>query len=164
MKESVQAAMSYVQSNSEALGIDPKEFKNYMIHVHFPAASIPKDGPSAGATIATAIASLMRQRAVNKDVAMTGEITLRGHILPVGGIKEKVLAAYRAGIKTVILPSKNKNDLLDIPNEVKRKITFELVETMDEVFKFALLSAMGKTEEEQEAKKKAAASERSRAG
>lgn len=164
MKESVQAAMSYVQSRSEALGIDPKEFKNYMIHVHFPAASIPKDGPSAGATIATAIASLMSQRAVNKDVAMTGEISLRGHVLPVGGIKEKVLAAYRAGIKTVILPSKNKNDLLDIPNEVKRKITFELVETMDEVFKVALLPARGETEEEREAKKKGVANERSRAG
>lgn len=162
MKESVQAAMSYVQSSSESLGIDPEEFKNYMIHVHFPAASIPKDGPSAGAAIATAIASLMSRRPVNKDVAMTGEISLRGHVLPVGGIKEKVLAAYRAGITTVILPAKNKNDLSDLPNEVKRKIKFELVEKMDEVFKFALLGVIG-AEEESEAGKKAVAHERSRA-
>lgn len=147
MRESVQAALTYVQSRAAALGIDPEQF-NAMLHVHFPAAAVPKDGPSAGATIATAIASLMTNKAVNKDVAMTGEITLRGHILPVGGIKEKVLAAYRAGIKTIILPAKNKNDLEDIPPEIKRKITFKLVDTIEEVFDLALIDATKKTVEE----------------
>lgn len=138
MKESVQAALSYVQSQAHSLGINPDQF-NAMIHVHFPAAAVPKDGPSAGTTIATAIASLMSGKPVRKDVAMTGEITLRGHVLPVGGIKEKVLAAYRAGIKTVILPEKNKNDLQDIPNEIKRKITFKLVNNIKEVLHLALM-------------------------
>ena len=140
MRESVQAALTYVQSRATSLGINPDQF-NAMLHVHFPAAAVPKDGPSAGATIATAIASLMTNKPVNKDVAMTGEITLRGHILPVGGIKEKVLAAYRAGIKIIILPAKNKNDLEDIPAEIKRKISFKLVDTIEEVFDLALMDA-----------------------
>ncbi len=147
MRESVQAALTYVQSKAAFLGIDPDQF-NAMLHIHFPAAAVPKDGPSAGATIATAIASLMTNKAVNKDVAMTGEITLRGHILPVGGIKEKVLAAYRAGIKTIILPAKNKNDLDDIPPEIKRKISFKLVDTIEEVFDLALIDETQKTVEE----------------
>ena len=157
MRESVQAALTYVQSRAVSLGINPEQF-NAMLHVHFPAAAVPKDGPSAGATIATAIASLMTDKAVNKDVAMTGEITLRGHILPVGGIKEKVLAAYRAGIKIIILPAKNKNDLEDIPPEIKRKITFKLVDTIEEVFDLALIDTTQKPAEETKANQKIASS------
>ncbi len=157
MRESVQAALTYVQSRATTLGINPDQF-NAMLHVHFPAAAVPKDGPSAGATIATAIASLMTNKPVNKDVAMTGEITLRGHILPVGGIKEKVLAAYRAGIKTIILPAKNKNDLEDIPAEIKRKITFKLVDTIEEVFDLALMDSTQKSVEETKANQKRASS------
>ncbi|MBI4040752.1 MAG: endopeptidase La [Deltaproteobacteria bacterium] len=140
MKESIQAALSYIQSNAEALHISQDDFR-CLIHVHFPAASIPKDGPSAGTAIATAIASLMTKRPFDKTVAMTGEISLRGHVLPVGGIKEKVLAAYRGGIKTIILPEKNKNDLVDIPAEIQRKIQFKLVGHVQEVFDIALLPA-----------------------
>ncbi len=157
MRESVQAALTYVQSRATTLGINPDQF-NAMLHVHFPAAAVPKDGPSAGATIATAIASLMTNKPVNKDVAMTGEITLRGHILHVGGIKEKVLAAYRAGIKTIILPAKNKNDLEDIPAEIKRKITFKLVDTIEEVFDLALMDSTQKSVEETKANQKRASS------
>ncbi|MBI3016763.1 MAG: endopeptidase La [Deltaproteobacteria bacterium] len=159
MRESVQAALTYVQSRAATLGINPDQF-NAMLHVHFPAAAVPKDGPSAGATIATAIASLMTNKPVNKDIAMTGEITLRGNILPVGGIKEKVLAAYRAGIKTIILPAKNKNDLEDIPAEIKRKISFKLVDTIEEVFDLALMDvtidSTQKTTEEKGTKQKRA--------
>ena len=157
MRESVQAALTYVQSRATSLGINPDQF-NAMLHVHFPAAAVPKDGPSAGATIATAIASLMTNKPVNKDVAMTGEITLRGHILPVGGIKEKVLAAYRAGIKIIILPAKNKNDLEDIPAEIKRKISFKLVDTIEEVFDLALLDGTKKSVEETKTTPKRASS------
>ena len=149
MKESVQAALSYVQAMSQELNINPDDFKNNMLHIHLPAAAVPKDGPSAGITLATALASLMSNRKVNCEVAMTGEITLRGHVLPVGGIKEKVLAAYRSGIKTIILPAKNKNDLADIPAEVKRKIQFHLVDSIQEVFKLALIEPEPETEKEE---------------
>jgi ATP-dependent Lon protease len=138
MRESAQTAVSYVRSNAAALDIDPKIFEGKSIHVHVPAGAIPKDGPSAGVTMLTALASLVTRRPVRSDMAMTGEITLRGKVLPVGGIKEKVLAAHRAGIKLVILPRRNENDLEDVPEEVRRDIQFVLVDTAEEVLQHAL--------------------------
>jgi ATP-dependent Lon protease len=141
MRESAQAAVSYVWSNAEALDIDPKLFEGKAIHVHVPAGAIPKDGPSAGVTIMTALASLATRRPVRSDVAMTGEITLRGKVLPVGGIKEKVLAAHRAGIRTVILPSRNARDVEDVPEELRRELRFLFVEEAEEVLRHALTPA-----------------------
>jgi ATP-dependent Lon protease len=138
MKESAQAALSYVRSRAERLGIAPDFFEKSDIHVHIPAGAIPKDGPSGGVTIAASLASLLSGRAVRSDVAMTGEITLRGKVLPVGGIKEKVLAARRAGIKTVILPRRNERDLEDITAEVRNEMQFIFVDTVDEVLGHAL--------------------------
>jgi len=138
MKESAQAALSYVRSHAETLGISPDFFEKSDIHVHVPAGGIPKDGPSGGVTLAASIASLLSGRPVRSDVAMTGEITLRGKVLPVGGIKEKVLAARRAGIKTIILPKRNERDLEDIPPEVRSELTFNFVDTVDEVLNLAL--------------------------
>lgn len=138
MKESAQAALSYIRAKSKELNISENFFNNSDIHIHVPAGAIPKDGPSAGITIFTALTSLLTGRPVRSDVAMTGEITLRGLVLPVGGIKEKVLAAKRAGITTVILPKKNEKDLEDIPEEVKREIKFHFVQRMDEVIQIAL--------------------------
>jgi ATP-dependent Lon protease len=141
MRESAQAAVSYVRSNAEALDIDPKLFEGRTIHVHVPAGAIPKDGPSAGVTIVTALASLATRRPVRGDLAMTGEITLRGKVLPVGGIKEKVLAAHRAGIRTVILPARNERDVEDVPEELRRQLTFIFVDNTDEVLRHALAAA-----------------------
>jgi ATP-dependent Lon protease len=138
MRESAQAAVSYVWSNAEALDIDPKLFEGKTIHVHVPAGAIPKDGPSAGVTIVTALASLATRRPVRSEVAMTGEITLRGKVLPVGGIKEKVLAAHRAGIRTVILPRRNERDVEDVPEEVRRQLRFLFVDDAAEVLSHAL--------------------------
>jgi ATP-dependent Lon protease len=139
MKESAQAALSYVRSHAAELNIDPDVFSQIDIHLHVPAGAIPKDGPSAGITMATALASLMTDRLIKPDVAMTGEITLTGRVLPVGGIKEKVLAARRAGIKTVILPRDNKKDFLeDIPEDVKADLDIQLAGSVDDVFKAAL--------------------------
>ena len=138
MKESAQAALSYVRSKAHELGIDDKEFEKSDIHLHIPQGAIPKDGPSAGVTMATALASLMTNRLVKCDVGMTGEITLRGRVLPVGGIKEKVLAAHRAGLKTVILPKRNEKDLDDLPQEVRSEMTFVLAENVNDVFNAAL--------------------------
>ncbi len=140
MRESAQAALSYVRSNAEKLGIDPKVFMGKVVHVHVPAGATPKDGPSAGVTMVTAIASVASGRLVRNDVAMTGEITLRGKVLPVGGIREKVLAAYRAGIKTVILPQRNEPDLEDVPEEVRHQLQFVPVSTAEEVLATALTS------------------------
>ena len=138
MKESAQAALSYIRSRADRIGIATDFFEKSDIHVHVPAGAIPKDGPSAGVTIAASLASLLTGRPVRHDVAMTGEITLRGKVLPVGGIKEKVLAARRAGITTVILPRRNESDLEDIPPEVRSEMEAIFVDTVDEVLKHAL--------------------------
>ena len=138
MKESGQAALTYARGRSAALGFDEGLFTRHEVHVHVPAGAIPKDGPSAGIALATAMLSLATHRPVRADVAMTGEVTLRGRVLPVGGVREKALAALRAGIKTVILPSRNVQDLKDLPRDLKRRITFIPVDTMDEVIEAAL--------------------------
>jgi ATP-dependent Lon protease len=138
MQESARAAVSYLRSRSDLLGIDPDFSETNDLHIHVPEGAIPKDGPSAGITMATALVSALTQVAVRKDVAMTGEITLRGKVLPVGGIKDKVLAAHRAGISEVILPKENEKDVDDIPVEVRDVLEFHLVESMDEVLRIAL--------------------------
>ncbi len=139
MRESAQAAVSYIRSKAKLLGVDERFAEKYDIHIHVPEGAIPKDGPSAGITMATALYSALAKRKVRKDVAMTGEITLRGHVLPVGGIKEKVLAAHRAGIKEFILPRDNEKDLVLVAKHVKDELNFHLVERVDEVFKIGLL-------------------------
>src|SRR3954468_1991045 len=139
MRESVDAAFSYVRSRAESIGIPEDTFKEFDVHVHLPAGAIPKDGPSAGITLTLAIASVLSARPVRRDLAMTGEVTLRGKVLEIGGVKEKVLAAYRAGLREVIMPKSNEKDLRDIPDEVKNHMTFRFVERMDEVLKIALL-------------------------
>jgi ATP-dependent Lon protease len=138
MKESAQAALSYVRSRAERFGLAPDFFEQSDLHVHVPSGAIPKDGPSAGVTITTAIASLLTGRPVRPNYAMTGEVTLRGRVLPVGGIKEKVLAARRAGIDHVILPHRNAKDLEDVPDSARQTMHFHFVETMDEVLELAL--------------------------
>ena len=143
MKESAQAALSWIRSRADRLGLAPDFFENMDIHVHVPAGAIPKDGPSAGVTIATSLASLLTGRPVRPNVAMTGEITLRGKVLPVGGIKEKVLAARRAGIDTVILPQRNAKDLEDVPADIRAAMHFVYVDTMDQVLEHALAPAPG---------------------
>lgn len=141
MKESAQAALSYIRSHADELNIPADTFANSDIHLHVPAGSIPKDGPSAGITIATALASLFTGRAVKPEVAMTGEITLTGRVLPIGGLKEKVLAARRAGIRTVIVPEKNRKDMLeDVPEEIQKELHFEFADNIDQVLSIALES------------------------
>jgi ATP-dependent Lon protease len=141
MQESAQAAFSYAKARSTDLGIDEAILENYDIHIHLPEGAIPKDGPSAGITMATALVSVLSQRPVRKEIAMTGEITLRGNVLPVGGVKEKLLAARRAKIKTVILPAANERDLEDLPREVRDDLNFIFVENVREVFDVALREA-----------------------
>jgi ATP-dependent Lon protease len=138
MKESAQAAVSYVRSKASDLGIDEETFTKSDLHIHVPAGAVPKDGPSAGVTMATALVSLLTERNVRADVAMTGEITLRGKVLPVGGIKQKVMAAARVGIGTVILPQRNEPDLDDIPDEIRQGMSFVFVDRVDDVFAAAL--------------------------
>ncbi|MGD8351624.1 MAG: endopeptidase La, partial [Nitrospirota bacterium] len=153
MKESAQAALSYVRSRAKPLGIKEEAFATTDLHIHVPAGAIPKDGPSAGITMATAIASALTGRPVNRKYAMTGEVTLRGRVLPVGGLKEKTLAAKRLGIRRVIVPVRNKKDLADIPKYIKKDMEFVLAETMDDVLK----NALGKTRRPVRKKKAAAA-------
>ena len=138
MKESAQAALSLLRSRTKELGINADEFKDTDIHIHVPAGAVPKDGPSAGVAMFTALASLFTNRPVSSEVAMTGEVTLRGLVLPIGGLKEKSLAAARARIKKVIIPKLNEKDLPEIPEEVKRKVTFYPAETVDDVLAVAL--------------------------
>jgi ATP-dependent Lon protease len=140
MQESAKAAFSYARSRADQLGIDPKLFETKNIHVHIPAGAIPKDGPSAGITMATALISAMTGTKVRRDVAMTGEITLRGKVLPIGGLREKTLAAHRGGIKTFILPKKNAKDLSELPDVVKQGLELIEVSTLDEVLEIALVA------------------------
>jgi ATP-dependent Lon protease len=138
MQESAQAALSYIRSRAEELGI-PKDFnRRNDVHIHVPEGAIPKDGPSAGITMATALVSALTRVPARRDVAMTGEITLRGKVLPIGGVKEKLLAAHRAGVKTIVIPKENEKDLADIPKLVLDVLDIHMVETMDEVLKIAL--------------------------
>jgi ATP-dependent Lon protease len=142
MKESCQAALSYTRNKAQKLGIDPRFLEKQDIHIHFPAGAIPKDGPSAGITMATALVSALTKIPARRDVAMTGEITLRGKVLPIGGVKEKVLAAHRAGVKNIVLPRDNEKDLADIPKNVLDTLDLHLVSTMDEVLRIALTAPL----------------------
>ncbi len=138
MKESARAALSWIRSNENRLGIEREVFEKNTLHIHVPAGAIPKDGPSAGITMATAMVSALTGIPVRKDVAMTGEITLRGRVLPIGGLKSKILAAHLSGARIVILPRKNEKDLRDIPDEIRRQIKLILVDSMDQVLEAAL--------------------------
>jgi len=138
MKESAQAAFSIVKANAKKLGIEPAKFSKFDYHIHVPAGAIPKDGPSAGVAMFTSLVSLLLGKPTRPDVAMTGEITLRGLVLPIGGLKEKILAAKQAGIKTVILPARNKKDLPEVPKEAKKGLKFAFVKNTNEALKIAL--------------------------
>jgi ATP-dependent Lon protease len=141
MKESARAGMSYIRARVKELKIDPSVFEKQTLHIHVPAGATPKDGPSAGVTMATAMASLLTGRPVRRDLAMTGEITLRGRVLPIGGLKSKLLAAHLAGVKTVLIPKRNEKDLVDVPEEVRSQLRLIPVETMDQVLAEALIDA-----------------------
>ena len=153
MQESAKAAMSYIRSRAESLGLDENFYEEIDVHIHVPEGAIPKDGPSAGIAMATALASALTRTPIRKDVTMTGEITLRGRVLPVGGVKEKMLAAHRAGIKYIVMPAENRRDLSDIPQNVRRKIEVKLVEHMDEVLEIALVKPVEGKKHTQKGKK-----------
>jgi ATP-dependent Lon protease len=138
MKESAEIARSFIRSNAVELGIDAEPLATQRVHVHFPAGATPKDGPSAGVTLTTALVSLLTGRPVRSTVAMTGEVTLQGKVLPIGGVKQKVLAAHRAGITEVILPSRNEGDLDDVPDLVREAMTFHLASDVRQVLGWAL--------------------------
>jgi len=138
MKESAQTALSYLRSQSKALGIDLADYSKYDIHIHVPAGATPKDGPSAGVTLVVALASLLTHRRVRSDVAMTGEISLRGRVMRVGGIKEKVLAAARFGLKEVLLPDQNKSDWSEVPEEVRKKLKVRFIHHISELLPIVL--------------------------
>jgi len=143
MQESAQAALSYVRSRSTNLMIDDKFYKTYDIHIHIPEGAIPKDGPSAGISMCTSLVSAITKRAVYRDIAMTGEITLRGRVLPIGGLKEKIIAAHRGGIKKILIPKENEKDLRDVPNSISKQLEIIPVEHMDEVLSYALIQEEG---------------------
>jgi ATP-dependent Lon protease len=141
MKESARIALTYVKSHAQALGIDERALDGRELHVHVPAGAIPKDGPSAGVTMVTAIASLLTRRPVKGSIGMTGEVTLQGRVLPIGGVKQKVLAAHAAGLTEVIIPERNEPDLDDVPAEVRDHMRFHVVGSVDQVLALALESA-----------------------
>ena len=143
MQESARTAITYIRSIADEYGIEEDFYKKYDLHVHVPEGAVPKDGPSAGVTMFTSVMSVLLNKPVRKDVAMTGEITLRGKVLPVGGIKEKVLAAHRAGIRTILLPAENKADIDDIPQSVRKQLKFVLLEKADETLKYVLEESSG---------------------
>jgi ATP-dependent Lon protease len=143
MQESAQAALSYVRSRCDELDLPADTFEDTDVHIHLPEGAIPKDGPSAGVTMATALFSALTECPVRRDVGMSGEITLRGRVLPVGGLKEKILAAHRVGLKTVIIPERNEHDLAEIPRKVLRQIEIIQVERMEEVLEVALVRNKG---------------------
>jgi ATP-dependent Lon protease len=157
MKESAQAAVSYARAHAKTLGIEADFYQKLDIHIHVPAGAIPKDGPSAGITMATALISALTRRAVSRDVAMTGEITLRGRVLPIGGLKEKSLAAFRAGIKTIIIPDRNEKDLDEIPKPLLRKINWAIAKNMSDVLEVALLPRRAVTQRQRSAEAKRSA-------
>src|SRR4030066_261220 len=138
MQESAQAALSYIKSRARDLGVEPEVFEKSDIHIHVPEGAIPKDGPSAGITMATALASALTRRPVRRDVGMSGEITLRGRVLPIGGVREKVLAAYRLHLHTVIIPAQNRKDLVDVPIRARKSLDIRFVRHMDGVLDLAL--------------------------
>jgi ATP-dependent Lon protease len=146
MRESVQTAVAYIRSRAESFGISEKQFEKHDIHIHIPEGAVPKDGPSAGITVATAILSALTGKSVRKDVAMTGEITLRGRVLPIGGLKEKALAAYRNGIFDIIIPGDNEKDEVDIPTEIREGIRFHKVNDMTQVLEQALRESIVESE------------------
>ena len=145
MQESAKAGISYIRSVADELGIEEDFYKKYDLHVHVPEGAVPKDGPSAGVTMCTAVISTLTDTPVRRDVAMTGEVTLRGKVLPVGGIREKVLAAHRAGIKKVLLPKDNAPDIDEIPNTVRRKMEFVLIDHVSKALDEALVKKAGKS-------------------
>ncbi|MBV1750328.1 MAG: hypothetical protein KUA39_01795, partial [Desulfarculus sp.] len=163
MKESAQAAVTYLRANANACGLEDRFNAESDIHIHVPAGAIPKDGPSAGVTLFTALLSLFSGRPVKSDVAMTGEITLRGMVLPVGGIKEKVLAAHRAGIKMIIMPAANERDLVDVPENVKKKMTFKFAERIGQLEAWALEPVKGAKKAKPKATPKAGAKKQAKA-
>ncbi|MCO4755713.1 MAG: endopeptidase La, partial [Bacteriovoracaceae bacterium] len=152
MKESATIAMEYIKANANTFDLDPTIFDKYNVHIHVPEGATPKDGPSAGITLATSIVSLLTGTFVSKDIAMTGEITLTGKVLPVGGIKEKALAAMRCGIETIIIPWKNQKDLVEIPEKYRKKLNFVPVKNFQEVLAVALLDWEPQKEEKTQKK------------
>ena len=141
MKESCEIAVSFIRENAERLGIDPDFYKNNDIHIHVPEGAVPKDGPSAGITITTALVSVLTGRAVKRNIAMTGEITLRGKVLPIGGLKEKTLSAYAGGVNEIIIPKKNEKDIPDLDPEVMANVKFHAVSSVFEVLDLALCNS-----------------------